>query len=102
MSTRATRRNKSKPLIASPPSAGFWLEAWRRFRRRKLSMIALAFVVFLLPRGAVRAGDRRHQADRLQVQGLDLLSRASATSIAAGRIRSSSSDRFRGVYPDES
>lgn len=33
--------------IANPPSVGFWLEAWRRFRRRKLSMLALGFVVFL-------------------------------------------------------
>jgi peptide/nickel transport system permease protein len=28
-------------------SAGFWAEAWSRFRRRKLGMIALCFVVFL-------------------------------------------------------
>jgi peptide/nickel transport system permease protein len=28
-------------------SVGFWGEAWRRFRRRKLAMTALAFVVFL-------------------------------------------------------
>jgi peptide/nickel transport system permease protein len=28
-------------------SRGFWSEAWMRFRRRKLAMIALAFVVFL-------------------------------------------------------
>lgn len=28
-------------------SVGFWLESWRRFRKRKLAMIALAFVVFL-------------------------------------------------------
>lgn len=37
----------SESLIASPPSVGFWREAWRRFRRRKLPMTALAFVVFL-------------------------------------------------------
>jgi len=36
--------------IAVPPvatSRGFWSEAWRRFRRRKLGMAALAFVVFM-------------------------------------------------------
>jgi peptide/nickel transport system permease protein len=35
--------------IAKPAarSIGFWGEAWRRFRRRKLAMTALAFVVFL-------------------------------------------------------
>jgi peptide/nickel transport system permease protein len=32
---------------ASAPSAGYWVETWRNFRRRKLSMIALALVVFL-------------------------------------------------------
>jgi len=29
------------------PSRGFWAEAWVRFRRRKLAMAALCFVVFL-------------------------------------------------------
>lgn len=38
---------QAEALIAKPPSAGFWLEAWRRFRRRKLAMVALAFVIFL-------------------------------------------------------
>ncbi len=36
------------PLHAIVPnSPGFWSEAWRRFRTRKLAMIALAFVVLL-------------------------------------------------------
>jgi peptide/nickel transport system permease protein len=38
---------QTEALIARPPSPGFWLEAWRRFRRRKLPMIALGFVIFL-------------------------------------------------------
>ena len=29
------------------PSAGFWLESWRRFRKRKLAVVALAFVLVL-------------------------------------------------------
>jgi peptide/nickel transport system permease protein len=33
--------------IARPPTGGFGAEAWRHFRRRKLAMIALAFVVCL-------------------------------------------------------
>src|SRR6266480_227792 len=33
--------------VESVPSAGYWTETWRNFRRRKLSMIALAFVVLL-------------------------------------------------------
>ena len=33
--------------LDSTPSAGFWTEAWQRFRRRKLAMTALTFVVFL-------------------------------------------------------
>ncbi len=35
------------PMIETPASAGFWAEAWSRFRRRKLGMIALSFVVLL-------------------------------------------------------
>ena len=38
---------KSNYAIISAPSIGFWREAWHRFRRRKLGMIALAFVVCL-------------------------------------------------------
>ena len=53
-------------------------------------MLALAFVCLPGPGRALRAGDRRHQADRLQVQGPHLLSRAWATSTAVGRTRSSS------------
>jgi peptide/nickel transport system permease protein len=34
-------------LVVKPPSAGFWKEAWRNFRRRKLAMLALVFVIFL-------------------------------------------------------
>ncbi|HEY2881065.1 MAG TPA: ABC transporter permease, partial [Pirellulales bacterium] len=34
-----------KPILGK--SRGFWGEAWRRFRRRRLSMAALLFVVFL-------------------------------------------------------
>lgn len=33
-----------KPVVTG---RGFWSEAWRRFRRRKLAMLALAFVAFL-------------------------------------------------------
>jgi peptide/nickel transport system permease protein len=29
------------------PSAGFWLESWRRFRKRKLAVVALTFVIAL-------------------------------------------------------
>jgi len=38
---------QTEALIASPPSAGFWSETWRRFRRQRLAMIALCYVVFL-------------------------------------------------------
>src|SRR5688572_5805697 len=34
-------------LEAKPPVGGFWREVWRRFRRRKLAMLSLAFVIFL-------------------------------------------------------
>jgi peptide/nickel transport system permease protein len=32
---------------SAPKSRGFWGEAWLRFRRRKLSMAALSFILFL-------------------------------------------------------
>ena len=32
---------------SAEPSAGFWLESWRRFRKRKLAVVALAFVIAL-------------------------------------------------------
>ncbi|NOY29845.1 MAG: ABC transporter permease [Planctomycetes bacterium] len=35
------------PITAEKTSHGFWREAWQRFRRRKLGMAALAFVVLL-------------------------------------------------------
>lgn len=36
------------PTVAARASAGsFWAEVWRHFRRRKLAMVALCFVVFL-------------------------------------------------------
>jgi peptide/nickel transport system permease protein len=35
------------PTSDSPPSAGFWREAWRYFRQRKLAMTALCFVALL-------------------------------------------------------
>ena len=34
-------------IVDRPAPVGFWGEAWRHFRRRKLAMIALCFVIFL-------------------------------------------------------
>ena len=31
----------------APKSPGFWKEAWQRFRRQKLAMVALGYIVFL-------------------------------------------------------
>lgn len=38
---------EGEPLTPAPPSPGFWRDAWQRFRRRKLAMAALLFVLFL-------------------------------------------------------
>lgn len=35
------------PNKLTEQSVGFWRESWRRFRKRKLAMIALTFIVFL-------------------------------------------------------
>ncbi|MEX2138795.1 MAG: ABC transporter permease [Pirellulales bacterium] len=38
----------SAPSAEPTSSRGFWAEAWRRFRKRKLAMSALAWVLFLV------------------------------------------------------
>jgi peptide/nickel transport system permease protein len=35
-------------VTSTAPSVGFWREAWRRFRKRRLAMLALAYVVALM------------------------------------------------------
>lgn len=42
-----TASNATTATSAAPASRGFWAETWVRFRRRKLSMIALIFVLGL-------------------------------------------------------
>jgi peptide/nickel transport system permease protein len=37
----------STVVVAAPTAAGFWTETWRRFRRRKLAMLAVAYVAAL-------------------------------------------------------
>ncbi|MBI3836564.1 MAG: ABC transporter permease [Planctomycetia bacterium] len=39
--------NQTKPAAPAAKPRGFWDEAWLRFRRRKLAMTALGFVVFM-------------------------------------------------------
>jgi peptide/nickel transport system permease protein len=36
------------PPVSSAVRGGYWTEVWRNFRRRKLAMTALVFVIFLL------------------------------------------------------
>jgi peptide/nickel transport system permease protein len=43
--TNSSDRHEPEPQHARSP--GFWAEAWRRFRQKKLAMAALAFVVLL-------------------------------------------------------
>ncbi len=49
MQSDDTKKEMSGPEAAEvgTPSPGFWTEAWHRFRRRKLAMLALCFVLFL-------------------------------------------------------
>jgi peptide/nickel transport system permease protein len=46
-----TKLDAPAPPVGAPTprvaSRGFWAESWRRFRRRKLAMAALCFVIFL-------------------------------------------------------
>ncbi|MBM4021775.1 MAG: ABC transporter permease [Planctomycetes bacterium] len=41
------RPPQAEPVGVARPAAGFWAEAWHRFRRMPLAMTALAFVGFL-------------------------------------------------------
>jgi peptide/nickel transport system permease protein len=38
----------AETALVPPSSPGFWRQAWGRFRRRKLAMIALAYVLFMM------------------------------------------------------
>jgi peptide/nickel transport system permease protein len=42
-----TDANLAAGIVPVGESPGFWREAWRRFRSRKLAMISLAYVLFL-------------------------------------------------------
>lgn len=46
--TGTVTQNPSTPAATRTASRGFWGEAWRQFRRRKLGMLALVYVGFLL------------------------------------------------------
>jgi peptide/nickel transport system permease protein len=37
----------AEQVAKAPKSPGFWREAWKRFRRKKLAMLALGYVLFL-------------------------------------------------------
>ena len=37
----------SEEIEAAKPSRGFWSDAWQRYRRRPIGMLALGFVLFL-------------------------------------------------------
>lgn len=39
--------NTASRTVRAPRSPGFWKETWRRFRRRKLALLALGYVLFL-------------------------------------------------------
>lgn len=47
MSTVPVEKPDLTPTVEAGQSRGFWAEAWKRFRQRKLAMAALAFVVVL-------------------------------------------------------
>lgn len=88
-----------EPQIASPPSVGFWREAWRRFRSRKLSMAALAFVLslFLVAIFApVIAGTKPivcKYKGSIYFPCLGYFNRGWENSVFFR-------DRFRGIYPE--
>jgi len=79
-------------------SLGFWADAWRRFRRRKLAMAALGFIVSLLLVALLApaiAGTKpvvcRYKG-RLYAPCLAYFDRRLEPAIFA-------TDRFRGTYP---
>lgn len=44
---RVSATSKQPPSSGEAVSRGYWAETWRRFRRRKLAMVALAYVALL-------------------------------------------------------
>ncbi len=47
MTTPTQPKPAAPPAISAPAAPGFWVESWRRFRRRKLALTAFCFVVLL-------------------------------------------------------
>ncbi len=47
MSVPAATPNVETPTAATSEPRGFWQDAWRQYRQRKLAMLALVYVVFL-------------------------------------------------------
>jgi len=45
--TKNKKASDGAAPVSTKPGRGFWAETWLRFRRRKLAMAALVFVVFL-------------------------------------------------------
>ncbi len=45
--TSSDTPTSNPPAAKSKPSRGYWGDVWRRFSRKKLSVIALAYVVFI-------------------------------------------------------
>ena len=70
------------PIVMSK-SRGFWGEAWLRFRRRKLAMMALLVRRLSVARGHAGPGHRRHQAADLQIQRKNLFSRAWVITVSS-------------------
>ena len=65
-------------------------------------MIALAFVAVPVPRRPLRAADRRHQADRLQIQRPTSIFPCMGYYVRSWENPIFRKDRFRNVYPTTS
>ena len=84
--------------MTSAPSRGFWAEAWRRFRRKRLALTALAFlgmlvaVALLAPAIAGTKPVLCRYKGRIYAPCLAYFSRDLEPAIFT-------KDRFRGSYP---
>ena len=77
----------TEEIEGAKPSRGFWSDAWQRYRRRPIGMLALGFVLFLTIVAIFRARNCRDKTSDMQLQGRPSIFHVLDTSIAVGSLQ---------------
>lgn len=88
-----------EPEVLGAPAAGYWRETWRRFRRRKLSMLALGMICLLAAIGILAPFIVGTKPIMVKYKG-NYYFPAMAYFSQKWENVIFYEDRFRGVYPD--